>query len=290
MQSFKMPAVRFNANSKYRATRKRKRSASVGVRAKYLPKNARANRSLIKSNARMIKRVRTLIPPPIMTDYQYRTQFFGTASATDNESSLQITTKRLTEFTDWTPCLRVSTVVNNDKSQTSVYRMNFNMRYTLQNSYWAQITIFIVTLRAQFSDRDPTGQNTLASGADFIVNSERLDPRLNPSTYKIHFKRSVNLAKGAFGQPPITIGQQQDLVTSNSGTTWKTGNISMKMKMKVRQPQANTSWRELPFLQLPYYQQYYMMTFISQGGPPTLDDGATASVDMDMWCSCVNSA
>ncbi|AXQ66128.1 MAG: putative capsid protein [Circoviridae sp.] len=286
-----MPSVRANANRKYRPVRKRRRSSSVGVRARYLPRNAKANRALIKSNASMIKKVQRLIPPPLMTDYQYRTQFFGDPSVNaDNESTLDINTKRLTDFSDWSPCMRLSEVVNNDKSQTTIYRMNFNMRYTLNNSYWAQITIFIVTLRAQYSNRDPTGQNTLNAGGDFIVNSDRLDPRLNPSTYKIHFKRSINLAKGAFGQPPFTPGQGGEQVTSNSATTLKTGNINMKCRMKVRQPQTNVNWREMDFLQLPYYQPYYMITFITQGGPLGLDPINTPSVDLDMWVSCVNSA
>lgn len=284
-----MPRVTARNLGRFTKKNQARKRASVTTRARYAPKTARANRALIKSNAWALKRLKQQIPGPIITDYQYRFQTFGNPSTVDNGPEFSIAQFPLTNFQQWAPVMRESNVVIN-KSQTTIYRLTWNIRYQLNNAYWAQFTIFICTLRKDFSNRTAAGQPVLQAGGDYIVDSDNYNPSLNPGIWNVMYTRNVTLSRGAFSQRPTAIGpgQANDIV-SNAATTWKTGRITMKKRMKVRVPVTNTNWRVLPFQQLPYYQQLYCLVFINTASAAN-ETGVVAQVNVNQWASCINSA
>lgn len=293
LYSYKMVTVRKSSLSKKGGSRKRRRSASVSTRARYGPKTARFNRTLIKSNAASINRIKSLMPKPVFCDWEQRNSItaFPAPTVPAGTGPTFITNGRaLTNFNDWEACLRQSSVVP-EKSSTRVYRMQMQVRYTLQKSYWAQISFFIVSLRKDASNREPVGTNVLNEGTDFVSNrlgisddpSLSQNPVLNPAIYKVHYARHVTMTQASYLETPSQLG------TVNGATTYRKGDVNIKMKLNVRNPRADISWRGVPIAQLPYYNQYFMLIFTNQEGP----DGATTSdlalVDTHMICSTMNS-
>lgn len=282
-----MPTVRPRPLTKTGRVRKRRRTASTTTRIRYQKPTAGNQRKQILANARTIARLRATIPPPIWTDYNRRFEAFGIASVSDNQISLSVQGFTLTDFSTWIPTMRQSLIVES-KSQTTVKKMSLNIRYALNQAYWAQVTIFIVTPRKDYVNKDPLPVGSLQSGSDYIVNLDAQNPRLNPSAWKVHFSRSVTMAKGTFMEPPNEF--QGDLYTSQSSSTWKKGQVLMNLNMKIRVPITNRPWRQLPFESLGYWQKYYCLVFINQGTGPGANPETLTSVNVDSWNTCVNSA
>lgn len=292
-----MVAVKRGSLRKAGGARKRRRSASVSTRARYGPKTARFNRSLIKSNAAQISRIRSLMPSPIFTDWQQRNsiQCLDLDPIPPGLTNTFTTNGRaLSNFADWENVLRQSSVVQ-AKSSTRVIRMAMQFRFTLQQSYWAQMSIFIVTLRKDASNREPTGLNPLLEGVDYVSNrlgvqddpQLSVNPTLNSAIYKVHYARHVTMTQGGFLEPPAQI--QNNDVVANGQTTYRKGQINMKMRMNVRNPRSNVPWTEIPIAQLPHYQQYFLLCFISQRGPDNSRPQDLCILDTNLISTCYNS-
>lgn len=291
-----MVSTRFNPLKKAGQSRKRRRQTSVGTRAKWIRKTPSANRSLIKQNARVIRQIKANMPPPVRCDWQQLNTLLCVASTDEFASTVTTTGRKLTNFSGWRPVLRESLIVNN-KSSTTIYRMNMNIRYTLQASYWAQISFFIVTLRKDSSNRDFDGQQVLVEGQDYIANrvgadavnvqSFQQNARLNPNVFKVHYARHVSMAQGGYLEEPAQI--QQNDVVSNSFGTYRKGQVNLKMRMKVRNPVGNLAWGNVTFEQLPYYQKYYIITLVNQACEPNIDATEAVVINCDTMFSTINS-
>lgn len=280
-----MPVTRYNALRKYGRTRFRRRRASVATRAKYQKPTANNQRKQILGNARMITRIKRLMPQPVYCDWQYKLQVLGEATP-DGDPTFSQKAFTLVDFSNtWNPVLRISTTVNNEVA-TKIIRMNFNMRYSLVGSDWAQMTIFVVTLRKDAANRDPTVV-PLQSGADFVANTDLFNVRLNSAIYKVHYSRNVTLSSSTFLGGAATV--QNNTFAGNPNTTIKRGNFVIKPRLHIRAP-AQDFWRNMVPNQLPYYQRLFLLTFITQNNNTQLAAGSQCKINMDMLCTTVNTA
>lgn len=292
-----MARTRYAPLRKAGGARKRRRTTSTTTKARYLPKTASANRSLIKSNARLLGRIRAQLPPAVHCDFEQRNSivcFPGTNLPAATPTTFVTNGRALTNFADWTPCLRQSQVVNN-KSSTTVYRMQMQIRYTLQQSYWAQISLFIVTLRRDAANREPTGTQILQEGIDYVSNRVGVsddpllqqNPVLNSSIYKVHYARHVTMTQGGYLESPANIGGND--VVANGQTTYRKGQVNIRMRLKVRNPRADIPWNQIPIAQLPHYNQYFLLTFCNQSAAAEATIADLAIIDTHMVCSTRNS-
>lgn len=279
-----MPIVRKTGLRKYGGTRKRRRPASVATRAKWQKPTARNQRSQILGNARMIRRMRSLMPTPVWSDFQYRQKVLGIIS-NDGDPTFSQSAYPLVDFATWVPVLRVSSE-SLDAVATKILRMNINFRYNLKNSDWAQITLYIVTPRRDAANRDPVAV-PLQAGQDFIGNSDLLNSRLNSSIWAVHWARNVTLTSSTFLGQPATV--QGDTFAGNPMTTYKKGNVTIKPKFRIRAP-IGTKWSDMQPQQLAYHSRYYLLAFISSNNTSAIAEGTQVEVDMDMLATTLNSA
>lgn len=290
-----MPLVRYHGLRKAGRTRRTKRRASVATKAKYQAPTARNQRSQILGNARMIRAIKDQLPKPIMCDWLTRNSIQCEPSTDVNPVTFVTNGRELFNFPDWIPVMRQSEIVAT-KSSTRVYRMSMSIRYTLQASYWAQCSLFIVTLRKDFANRNPTGTNPLLVNEDYIANQLGVGPNpqgsqnieLNPSVFKVHYRRHVSMAKGPYANQPNEVANAA--WTSNSQTTWKKGLVNIKMRVNVRNPRAGEPWKDMTQVDnLPYYHKYYLITAVTQEAEPGTPSPLSVIIDtMQHFCT-VNS-
>lgn len=285
-----MPRVTFNRLSTRRARTKRRRS-STAVKAKYMPKTTRANRSLIKSNAAAIRTIRRMIPPAVYCDFQYTSAyspFLDNApgnyfnifasdmmSPRDQQQPPQIL---------WQPVLRQDPNVLN-ASKTLVKRFKLNLRFSLGESNWCQISTFLVTLRKDAANR-VVSQNGLILDEDYVYSDQNFNPTLNSQVFKCHFVRHVSLMSNAWQQPKTTIGTGTEFV-GNPNTTLKKSQVNVKCNISLRQP-IGTPWVQMSQDQLPPHQRYYLLTFF-KGNTNGVDDDPPR-VDWDALYTTYNAA
>ena len=245
----------------------------------------------------MLKRLARQIPRPIHTDWQQRNSILCLSLdpiPPGLTNTFSTNGRKLTNFPDWENILRQSSVVK-QKSSTRVYRMQMQLRFTLGQSYWAQMSVFIVTLRRDANNKDPSGYNSLAEGVDYVSNrlgvqddpQLAVNPVLNSSIYKVHYSRHVTLTQGGFLESPAEIGGNN--VVANGQTTYRKGQVNLKMSLNVRQPKADVPWTKVPIEGLPYYNQYYLLYFVTQRAADNASPNDLCILDTNMIASCVNS-
>ena len=280
-----MPRTTFNTLRKKRSSVRRKRT-SVITRAKYKPRTTAANRSLIKSNAFAIRAVKRMMPPPIYTDYQYTSgyaPFYSDLPASGN--FFNILSEPLMSPIQWSDVLRQdSNVVL--ASSTLVKRMQINLRYTLGQANWCQISTFVVSVRKDAANRD-IDQNGLVLNEDYIFNTQNFNPRLNSSVLKVHYVRHVSLMASAWTRSATEIGQDDTVLYGDPKSTWAKGQVNMTLNYRLRQP-TGTAWRGMDDSQLPPSQRLYLLTFF-KGNTQNSDDDPVR-VDWDAMYTCFNSS
>ena len=295
-----MPRTRYNGLAKAGRTRRTKRRTSVATKAKYQAPTARNQRAQILGNARMIRHIKDQMPRNIYCDWEQLFQIFADPSTQANPVTFTTNGREITNFQNWSPCLRQSQIVPR-KSSTRVYRITMNIRYTLQTSYWAQISLFVVTLKKDSNDRDFAGTAVLVTGNDYIANNVgpppvppiQLDPgysnnvQLNSDVFKVHYARHVTLSQGGYLLPPVEIGGVES--QTNPATTFKKGQVNLKMKMNVRTPRTTLPWTQIDFEALPYYQRYYLITCVSQQNAIGAINTTGVRVDAHMHACTMNS-
>lgn len=280
-----MVAVRKSSLSKYAGSRKRRRSTSVRTRVRLEAPTAKNQKRQIAGNAANIAKIVRQLPPPVYCDFQYKLKIPGVISP-DGDPSFSQKAFSLVDFNNtWAPVLRIATSTNSDVA-TKILRMQFQMQYNLLGSDWAQMTIFVVTLRKDAANRDPTA-TPLQSGADFVVNDDLQLPRLNPAIYKVHYTRNITMSSSTYQLGAATV--QGNTFAGNPMTTTKRGRFTIKPNMKIRAP-AQNFWRQMVPNQLPYYQRYFLLTFITQNNPPNLAQGGQCVMEMDMVATTYNTA
>lgn len=268
----KMP-VSYNSLDKQKSRYTKKRPASVLTRAKYSAKSAKTNRALITGNAQDILALKRLIPPAIYCDYQntggYSPFITGAPAPFFNILVQPLMTPNL-----WAQVLRQDPNVE-AASATMVKRMQLNLRYTLGEANWCQITTFVVSLRKDAADRE-VSEATLVSGKDYIYNGalEMQNARLNPAVFKVHYARNVSLMSNAWEQPKATAGDS--VFAGNPETTYAKGQVNMDLNYKLRQP-TGTRWRIMEQKQLEPQQRLFLLTFF-KGQTKEVDDVGTKVV------------
>lgn len=277
-----MPRVAINRLAKRRASVKRRRTSTI-ARAKFKPRTARANRTLIKSNAYAIRAIKRMMPKPVYTDWQHSGTLFADVADSPNFTQT-IAVTQLTTPSIWNAVLRQDVNVV-ESSTTLVKRLQINMRYTMQNANWAQFTTFVVTLRPDAANRRP---EQLVEGQDYILSTgQEFNARLNPAVFKVHFVRNVSLTKNTWLQPSATVGQVS--FAGNPNTTFKKGQCTLHINMKLRQPTQGQSWTTMTASQLTPGQRYFLITFISQQSDVATQFSG-ARLDYDQLAVCYNAS
>lgn len=277
-----MPRVAKSALSKYKSTTRRRRTG-VLTKAKYKPKTTRANRTLIKGNALAIRSIRRLMPAPVYTDWQYTgVQNPFTDSAPTPYFTIQVT--KLMEPNLWNSVLRKDANVL-ESSMTRVKRMSMNLRYSLGQSNYVQITTFVVSLRKDAANR--TFDNIdLVAGEDYIFSGsqQNFNPRLNSQTFKVHYTRNVSLTSNTWLEDKAIVGSAS--FAGNPNTTMAKGQVSLQLDYNLRQP-LGTPWRQMVDTQFPPHQRLYLLTFF-KGKTVDVDD-ISPRLDYDALYTCYNA-
>lgn len=277
-----MPRTTFGNLSRKRAT-PRKRRTSTLVKAKYKPRTTTANRSLIKSNAYAIKALRRMIPNPIWTDYQLGGALGPFVSGAP-EPYANLTQAQLMSPSQWTACLRQDSNVA-ESAATRILRMQLNLRYSLGESNWCQITTFVVSIRKDAANRVINEQG-LINGQDYIVSpTQSFNARLNPAVFKVHYVRNVSLMSNTWLEPSAQAGNST--FASNSYATFKKGQVNMKLGFNIRQP-LGEPWTALNQAQLSPSQRLFLISFF-RGQTDGVDDNPPR-VDFDALYTAYNSS
>lgn len=277
-----MPYARSNAlkgtSRRPRGSYKRK-SVSI-AKVKYQAPTARHQKSQILANARLLARhSRMLRQHKVYTDWQFDSPLTPGASG-------GWAVQRLTDFSSWSSVLRQDPTVI-QKSHTFVLRLQNNFRFTLNDADFAAFNLFIVTKRKNAAQYDPfTTAPTL--NEDFIESAQMqgFNLRLNPAIYKVHYAKYVTLTKNALFQAAAS-----SAVAGDPYSTWKKSQCTINTKMSVTQPAINTSapggsWLDMNFENLPYYHQYFVLSYVSWGGTGTVGPACS----MDQLATCINTA
>ena len=282
LSSLKMPRVSFNRLTRKRSSVKRRRT-SASTRAKYLPKTRFANRSLIKQNASVIRAVRRMIPPPIWSDYQYKGAYGPFISGAPSNYFNIFASELMTPNALWQPVLRQDLNIQS-ASSTLVKRMSVNIRTSLGQSNWCQVTTFIVSLRKDAANRI-VSQSGLTVDEDYILGEQDFNPRLNPSVFKVHYVRHLSLMSNAWQQNKTLIGTTE--FVGNPNTTYAKGQVNIKPNIRLRQP-VGTPWITMDQDQLPPHQRYFILTFF-KGNTDAVDDDPPR-VDWDALYTVYNAS
>ncbi len=276
-----MPLTRFNGLTRKRAST-RKRRTSVYTRARYQRPTAANQKRQIMSNAVAIRQIRSLIPS-VYTDWQYTGNFAADISGSPN-STFTILNTELMSPQLWAGVLRQDSNVE-EASSTIVRRMQLNLRYALNESNYAQVTTFVVSIRKDAANRI-INQSNLNVGEDYIYSTaDQFNPRLNSSVFKVHYVRNITMTQNGLFNPAATVGST-DLATS-PGLTFAKGQVNMNLNFRLRQP-LGTKWRDMDQSQLAPNQRLFLLTFVSQQS-----DSATSNppeIDWDAMYTCYNSS
>ena len=289
-----MPRVTFNRLNRKKSTIRRKRATNVIQRAKYRPRTAAANRSLIKSNAYAIRAVKRMLPPPIYTDYQYSFTQEALLSSVPSGLYQSLAANQLMTPAFWSPVLRQDANVI-ESSSTRVLRLQANMRYTLAESSTVQISTFIVSIRKDAVNRQIN--DTLVEGEDYIFAKGAagavdlgIVPRLNPAVFKVLYTRNVTLMSNGFLQAKAEFpsGSGTTTIVSNANTTMAKGQINLKLNFNIRQPVSGLEWKNMTQAQFGPSQRLFLLTFF-RGITENPDDNAPR-VDCDALYTCYNAS
>lgn len=234
------------------------------------------------SNAQAIRAVRRMMPPPVYTDYQLRGTLDSLVVPGDDSFQLNIQSQSLMSPFQWTQVLRKDPDVLNQVT-TRVLRQQINLRYALELSNRAQVSLFVVSFRKNAANRSPAG---LIDGEDYIRGATEYNVRLNPAVFKVHYTRDVSLTRNGWNTAPAAAGGA--LFAGNPETTFKKGQITMKLNTTMREPNGGF-WSQMNIDQQPYYNKYWLIAFFYQQGTGlTANQGAR--VEYDILTTCYNTA
>lgn len=265
-------------------TTAKKRRVSTVTKAKLQPPTAKNQKHQILANARAISWMSKLVRNNrVWCDWQK----FGDCFAQIDPSGAYTTTwgvYPLTDFSSWSGIMRKDANVL-ESSTTFLTRLQLNLRYSLNASSLAQFTVFITTLRPQSADLDPT-VTLPAAGADYIVNSQDYNPRLNSAVFKVHYARNIQMMENSYGM--ATVAQA---TAGDPRTTFAKGQITLKPRIKVRAPSGSPSppWKNLNESQLPYWQRYYLMVYVVQTNAQQALPQSGARLSYDLLATTINS-
>jgi len=258
-----MPTVKTGRLTKTGAT-KRRRSTSTVAKAKYAPKTANMNRKLIQQNAYAIKKIREMVTHSYC-DFQYTSADAPFISVAP-ENYFNIKSVELMSPSIWSPVLRSDQNVL-DSSSTLVKRMQMNLRLSLGQSNWCQMSVFIVSIRKDAADRD-ISQAGLVVNEDYIYNTENFNPRLNSQVFKVHYVQHASLMTAAWKGEKAVQGNSE--LIGNPNTTLRKSQVNMELNHRLRQPNG-AKWKDMEQSQLAPNQRLHLLMFF-KGNTNDVDD------------------
>jgi len=282
-----MPRTRANPLRTYKARPRRRRTANA-TKVRYQRPTAHNQQKQILANARVINRLnKAVFGNRVYCDWRYQGQLFSILDQ-GNVSKTWFCIP-LTNFPGWDAVLRAdqNVVVS---STTYVQRMQLNLRLFLQQSDYAFFNIFVVTLRKDQNSRDTPlaisqGQNPVPN-IDYITGPEGANIRLNSAIWKVHYAKYRTLTETtlleAVPAPPLVAG--------NPMTTYGKCQVNIPLKMKVRNPTSGTPWKDLTYMNLPYYQRYQLLVEIQQNADAATQVNLGARMDFDALFTTINDA
>lgn len=287
-----MPRVTKNNLGKFARSNRRKRTGVV-ARAKYQKPTAGNQKKQILGNALAIRAIKRIMPKPVYTDWQYSQTLRASVPDTSVSETLRFVQLMSpfdpdTQTPLWKGVLRQDVNVT-ESSATRVLRMQLNLRYRLGQSNWAQFTTFVVSLRRDATDVNPSA---LVPGEDYVTNlGDDFNVRLNPAVFKVHYARNLSLMYNAWVQPASSIGNT--VFAGNPNTTFAKGQVNMKLNFNIRQPTRGDSWTTMFQSQFPPSQRMFLLCFMVQQGatpatPPDVPD--SARVNFDALYTCYNAS
>lgn len=139
----------------------------------------------------------------------------------------------------------------------SVFLRNMVFEWTFQSylkTRACEIDMFLVTLRPNAStwvpQAEPTGSLRPDDFQDMGFNNA---PQLNSGIFKVHYHRHMRLF-------PVNFQAQNVLEYSgNPFTTYRRGQVNLKLAYKARSPDGNLAWKELAQETLPARQRMYVL-------------------------------
>jgi len=284
-----MVVRRANALTKtgVRKSGRRKRS-SVVTRAKLQKPTAKNQRSQIISNAANITKMAKIVyNNRVWCDWQYTEAMYGLDMPSTGAYTTKWSTWDLMNFPAWNPVLRQSPQIE-DSVKTYIDRIQLNMRYALQAADWAQVTLFVVSIRPQSTVLDPVGVPPAITSGYILNGANDFNPRLNPAIYKVHYSRNVTLTKDGL----FDIGAIPTVPAGNPNTTWAKGQLTIPVKSSVRSPYqilGQQKWKLMTGQQLPYYQRRYIMAYICQRSPINTPTAGGLRISFDALATTINS-
>lgn len=280
-----MPRVAFNALRKKKSTTRR-RPTSVITRAKYTRKTTRTNRALIKANAYAIRTLKRMQPSLVYCDWQLSGTLYATIDPTPGNFTSSYAIQPLMDPQSWDPVLRRDDNAE-ESSATMVKRMQMNLRYTLQTSDYAQFTTFVVSVRKDSANRAIVVGN-LTEGRDFILSAgQDFNCRVSPSLFKVHYVSNHSLTKNTWLSNAASIGDET--FAGNPMTTFKKGQVNMKLNFRIRQPNQGLSWTQMGITQFSPAQRLYLITFVTQNSQSAVA-ASGARLDYDALFTTVNQS
>lgn len=277
-------AVSTNNISKFTAKKKRKRTANT-TKIRYQRPTAHNQRSQIMRNARTISKMyKAVMTKRVWCDYQLLGTLFATLDAGNYTTSWGAWA--LTDFSNWSAVLRQDSNVD-ESSSTFLKRLSLNLRYSLNNSSWAQYNVWIVTPRKDAANLDPVASINAGQppviGDDFIEGPNGFNMRLNSAKFKVHFASYRTLTETTLFQNALPLAP-----AGNPSTTWSKGAANLHPNCNYRLPATSAPWSTLPYMQQPYYSRYILLVSVVQNAPQQAQPQTGARFDFDQLATTVN--
>lgn len=283
-RAYRASSVRTNALKGTQGVRRRRfvRKKPDMAKIRYQAPTARNQRSQIMANARFIaKHCNQIRKHRVWTDWQNMNEAVFTTGEWNSF--------RLTDFSTWNPVLRQDPGVNRIQSHTFVDRLVINMRVSLYAAQSSVVSVFIVSPRKSFANRDPVIlPPELTAEYIYPVNNPGYNVRINSNVWKVHAVKYMTLTTNGLDNPP---GGGTPEIAGNPFTTYRKWQVTIPCKFGVTcpiQPSVGVdTWKDTAFDMLPYYNRYFIMVYNQtvQG---------TGSADspfftFDSLATCINS-
>jgi len=262
---------------------RRRHYSTAASKVRFQAPTARHQRSQIARNTRAIDRVISRSRRHwVYTDYHLPgqinppwSQFMAYALTDPSGASSGVA---------WDPVLRQDQTVLRG-SHTFCKRMQINCRVNLGNIADTTVYFNVFVLRPRWSDTQaiaPTAVNE-----DFIGAAPGTNVRLNSAKYKVVASKYVTLSHNAIGQSgssPVGAG--------NPFTTYRKWQWNIPLNFSITNPAppgpgVSSTWRDKNISDLPYWNRYWIVIYVSHAGPvPT---GGLPFFSWDTLFTCANS-
>ena len=277
-------STRTNSLGKFTARRGRKRTSNV-VKVKYEAPTAKNQRNQIMRNAKTLAKIsKKVLSSRVFCDWQFVGQLYAKLDAGNYTTTWGAFP--LMDTNSWRAVLRMDENVA-EGSATFIQRLSINLRYTLGLSSWAQFNVWVVTPRKDAADRDPAGEiaagNNPIQFIDYIEGPNAFNLRINPATYKVHFASYRTLTETTLFQGALPLAP-----AGNPNTTWAKGQVNVPCKTRVRAPTGGTPWKEVTYMNKPYYDRYFLLVAIVQNAPSAVQLNGGAQFAYDQLATTIN--